>query len=61
MATDRSYSLWCTKEGPQGATGWRSPSDPTDKQTVDKVQVVAQAQALGLVSASSMHKWPLAR
>ena len=61
MPMDRSYSLRCTEEGPQGAIGWRSPPDPTDKQTVDKGQVVAQAQALGLVSASSMHKWPLAR
>ena len=61
MPMDRSYSLRCTKEAPQGATGWLSPQDPTDKQTVDKGQVVAQAQALGLVSASSMHKWPLAR
>ena len=50
MATDRSYSLRCTEEGPQGTTGWRSPPDPTDKQTIDKGQVVAQAQALGLVS-----------
>ena len=61
MATDRSYSLRCTEEGPHGATGWRSPLDPTDKQTVYKGQVVAKAQALGLVSASSMHKWPRAR
>ena len=61
MATNQSYSLQCTEEGPQGATGWRSPPDPIDKQTDDKDQVVAPAQALGLVSASSMHKWPLAR
>ena len=61
MPIDQSYSLRCTKEGPQGATGWRSPPDPTDKQTVDKGQVVAHDQALGLVSASSMHKWPRVR
>ena len=61
MPTDRIYSLWCTEEGHQAATGWQSPLDPTDKQTVNKGQVVAQAQALGLVSASSMHKWPRER
>ena len=61
MPTDRSYSLRCTEEGPQGATGWRSPPDPTDKQTVDKGQVVAPAQALELVSGSSMHKRPPAK
>ena len=55
-AQDRSYSLRCTEEDPQGATGWRSLPVPTDKQTDDKGQVVAQAQAQGLVSASSMHK-----
>ena len=61
MPTDQSGPLRCTEECPLGATGWRSPPDPTDKQTVDKGQVVAQAQALELVSGSSMHKWPLAR
>ena len=61
MPMDRSYSLRCTEESPQGATGWRSPPDPIDKQTDDKDQVVAPAQALGLVSASSMHKWPRVR
>ena len=60
MPTDRSYSLRCTEEGPQGATGWRSPLDPTDKQNVDMDQVVALAQALELVSGSSMHKCPRA-
>ena len=61
MPMDQSYSLRCTEEGPQGATGWRSPPDPTDKQTVDKGQVVAQALALELVSDSSMHKCPRVR
>ena len=61
MPMERSYSLRCTEEGPEGATGWRSPPDPTDKQTIDKGQVVAQAQALELDSSSIMHKWPLAR
>ena len=61
MAMDRSYSLRCTVEGPQGSTSWLSPPDPTDKQTIDKGQVVAPSQALELVSGSSMHKWPLAR
>ena len=36
-----------------GATDWRSPLDPTDKEIADKGRVVAQAQAqaqaLGLV------------
>ena len=50
MPMGQSYSLWCTQECHLSATGWRSPPDSTDKQTVDKGQVVAQAQALGLVS-----------
>ena len=61
MATDQSYFLQCTEKHPLGATGWPSNPDPTHKQTVDKGQVVAQAQAQGLVSASSMHTWPRAR
>ena len=61
MATDQSSPLRCTEEGPQGATGWRSPPDPTDKQADDKDQVVAPAQALGLMSASSTLKWPRVR
>ena len=61
MPMDQSYSLRCTEEGHQAATGWQSPLGPIDKQTVNKGQVVAQARALGLVSASSMHKWPRAR
>ena len=61
MATTQSRPLRCTEECPLGATGWRSPPDPTDKRTADKGQVVARAQALELVSGSSTHKWPLAR
>ena len=61
MATDQNCPLRCTKEGLWGATGWRSPPDPTDKRTVDKGQVVVPAQALELVSGSDMRKRPPAR
>ena len=49
MATDQNCPLQCTKEGLRGATGWRSPPDPTDKQTDGEDQVVAPAQALELM------------
>ena len=58
MGTARSRPLRCTEECPLGPTGWRSPPDPTDKQTDDKDQVVASAQALELMSGSSMHEQP---
>ena len=61
MPKDQSCSWGRTEKDPRGATGWRSPPDPTDKQIADKGQVVAQAQALELVSGSSTHKWPPAR
>ena len=61
MPTDRSYSLRCTEEGPQGATGWRSPPNPTDKQTDGEGKVVAPAQALEPMSGSDMHEWPPAK
>ena len=61
LADIQSNSWGRTKKKPPGATGWRSPPGPTDKRVVDRGQVVAQALALGLVSASSMHKWPRAR
>ena len=61
MPMDRGYSLRCIEECHQTATGWQSPPDPTDNMMVDKGQVLAQAYALGLVSASSMHKWPWVR
>ena len=48
MPMDQSYPLRCAEECPLGATVWRSPSDPADKQTADKGQVVAQAQAQAL-------------
>ena len=54
----QSRPLRCTEECPLGATGWRSPPDPTNKQTVDKGQGMALAQALELVSGSSMHERP---
>ena len=60
MPMNQSGPLQCTKEDPRGATGWQSPPDPTDKQTADMGQVVALAQALELVSDSSMHKCPRA-
>ena len=61
MAMAQSYPLSCTEECPLGATGWRPPPDPTVKQIVDKGQVVAPAQALELVSGSSMHEQPPAK
>ena len=57
MPMDQSGPLKCTEEDPRGATGWRAPPDPPDKPTADKGQEMALAQALGLVSASSTHKW----
>ena len=61
MPMDQNYSRGRTEKGPQVATGWRSPPDPTDKLTVDKGQVLAQAQALEQVSRSSTREWPPAR
>ena len=54
MAMAQSRPLRCTEECPLGATGWRSPPDPTDKHTDGKDQVVAPAQALELMSGSSI-------
>ena len=51
--------LRCTEECPLGATGWRSPPDPTDKQTGSEDQIVASA--LELMSGSGMPKRPLAK
>ena len=45
MAMAQSCPLRCTEECPLGATSWQSPPDPTDKQTADKGQGVAPAQA----------------
>ena len=55
---DQSSPLQCTEEYPRGSTGQRAPADPTDKQTPDMDQEMAQAQAqaLGIMSAPSMHK-----
>ena len=58
MATDQSFPLRCTEEDPQGATGQRSPPDPTDKQTDGEDQVVAPARALELMLGSARHEWP---
>ena len=61
MPMDQNCPLRCTEEGLRGATGWRSPPDPTDKQTSDKGQVVTPAQPLEQVSRSSMHERPPAK
>ena len=61
MAMAQSCPLRCMEECPLGATGWPSPPDPINKQTIDKGPWVAQAQSLELVSGSSMHKWPPAK
>ena len=58
MAMAQSCPFWCTEECPLGATGWRSPPDPTNKQSVDKGQGVAPARALELVLGSGRHEWP---
>ena len=58
MPMDQNCSWGRTEKGPQIATGWRSPPDSTDKLTVDKGPGVVPAQALELVSHSSMHKHP---
>ena len=50
MATAQSFPLRCTEECPLGATGWRSPPDPTDKLAVDKGPGVVPAQALERMS-----------
>jgi len=56
MPKDQSGPLRCMEERPLGATGWRSPPDPTDKQTDSKDQVVAPA--LQLTSGPGTHEWP---
>ena len=59
MPMDQNGPLRCTEECPLGATAWRSPSDPTDKQTNGEDQIVALA--LELMSGSGMHEWPSAK
>ena len=61
MPMDHGYSLRCTEECHLSATGWRSPTDPTGKRTVDKGQVVVPAQALELMSGNGAHRRPPAR
>ena len=56
----QSDPLRCVEECRLGATGWRSPPDPTDKQTDGKDQVVDPAQALQLTSGPGTHEWPRA-
>ena len=53
---DQSGPLRCTEEDPQGFTGQQALVDPTDKQTPDMDQEMAQAQALRIVSAPSTRK-----
>ena len=55
MPMDQSNPLRCAEGCHLGATGWRSPPDPTDKQTDGKDQVVALAQALELMSGLGEH------
>ena len=50
MPKDRGYSLGCTEECHRTATGWGSPSDPTDKMMDDKGPVEVPAQALERMS-----------
>ena len=59
MAKDQSCSWGRTEEGLRGATDWRSPPDPTDKQTNGEDQIVAPA--LELMSGSGMPEWPPAK
>ena len=61
MPMDHNYSLRCTKECHLTTTGWRSPSGPTDKRTVDKGPVVVPAQALELMSGLGARTWPTVR
>ena len=56
MPMDQSYSLRCTEECHLSATGWRSPPDPTDKQTDGEDQIVAPT--LELISGSRMPEQP---
>ena len=58
MPMDQSSPLRCKGECPLGATGWESPPDSTDKLIVDKGPGVVPAQALEMVSHSSLHKRP---
>ena len=60
MPMDQSCSWGRTEKDPRGATGWRSPPDPTGKQTDGEDQVVALAPAMELVLGSGRHEWPLA-
>ena len=59
MPMDQNCPLRCTEEGLRGATGWRSPPDPTDKQTDGEDQIVAPS--LELMSGSSMPERPPAK
>ena len=59
MPMYQSCSWRRTERGLQGATGWRSPPDPTDKQIDGEDQIVASA--LELMSGSGMPKRPLAK
>ena len=46
LADIQSYSWGRTEMKPRGTTDWRSPPDPTVKQTDVEDQVVAPALAL---------------
>ena len=59
MPMDQGGPFQCTEEGPRGATSWRSPPYPTDKQTDSEDQIVAPA--LELMSGSGMPERPPAK
>ena len=59
MPTNQSCSSGRTEKGPRVSTGWRSPPDPTNKQTDSEDQIVAPA--LELISGSGMPKRPPAK
>ena len=46
LADIHNNSWGRTEKGPQVATGWQSPPDPTDNQTVMEDQIVVPAPAL---------------
>ena len=58
MTDIQSCSWGRTEMQHRDATGWRSPPDPTDKQTDGVDQVVVPALVLELVLDFGRHGWP---
>ena len=58
LADTQSCSWGRTEKEPRVATGWQSPLDPTDKQTIVKDLIVVPALALQLVWGSGRHEMP---